>query len=101
MFLYLLFIVFTWTLIFLSLKLLKDFALTSIFGLLLSFLGIYGFSAGYAQEPLFYAFSISHIFIGLYFVVRSSIDLITKNNKWKKPQWEDLGEWLKKNKKRK
>lgn len=93
------YLIFVWIMVIVSLKVLKDFALTSIFGLLISFFGIYGFASGLSvSDPLMKVLCISHIFIGLYFIVRSSIDLITKD-KWKKPNWEVL-KLQKKNQKR-
>ena len=76
-----------------SLKVLRDFALTSIFGLLITVLGVYGISNVAGGNPLLYAFSLAQIFIGLYFVFRSSVDLINKG--WKKPSGEGFKEWLK------
>jgi hypothetical protein len=99
MFVYYFFLIFFWIMVIVSLKLLKDFALTSIFGLLITTLGVYGIGNMSVGEPLIYAFSLAQIFIGLYFVFRSSVDLINKGGK--SPSWEGFKEWLKQKKQKK
>lgn len=76
------FIVLIWTLFILSLKVLKDFTSTVVFSLLIMSIGVYGILGALGTSDMIRAISIAHIGLGLYWVIKCSLQL----NK----EWEDI-----------
>jgi len=73
---------FVWIILFLGLKLLKDFYLTALSGLMMMVIGVYGFTGGFGYiDMLTYSFSLMNLASGLYFVFRSAIELNLKEDK--------------------
>ena len=89
------FIILFWGLLIFG-RLKKDIALVGIGGFLLMILGVYGFISFNTSNLLYFSFSITHFFLGFYFIVRSSIEINKED--WNIPRWGGLKQWLKRKK---
>jgi uncharacterized membrane protein YhaH (DUF805 family) len=91
------FIALIWIVFFLGIKLLKDFATTIISCLIIMTIGVYGLTGGIgsSEDLLIQAISIFHLFIGFYWILRSSIEL--NKERWQQINWRKM-KWQKKKK---
>lgn len=94
------FLIFIYTLLLLSLKVLKDFASTLAFSFFLIVYSIYCISA-YPQHYLLRTASQVNLLLGIYFSIRSSIEIISGGHEEKINLCQVIKKWLKKKKEKK